>query len=571
MVKNVVSRLNARRFVIASVLVAMTALCALGYAQSKPYGARESKSAIRDFTLKGETSNDSLRRDDKSNKSTSAEYDELLAKNSQGVQTRYPAIVKVVGRCSMKESEDGLQKIPFFYGSGVYVAEYENWGIVVTNWHVVSESDVSIDVCFPSGSEPARVILRDRKWDFAALVVKKPQGITPMPLALAVPKVGETLWTAGYGPSSGLNDFKIQAGTLTNYVSLDVPLEDLPKEAREQYEAKWGNIAKKPRAPLYETASIKIGVRKGDSGGPVLNRYGEVAGMLWGSDGECTMSTSSVRMQVFVTQAIRYAARLRANKEIDSRVTGESIDDVLPWDVDQNYPDAFMTDLPMTDAVRYEGVFPASTTPIYAPGNGVDSARALFDLEQEAAIKHVQIVANDYWKERKNGLPPSPPIFSPTFVVQQRQVKSERPELINEKSFANLNAATMATVQKERALINSNREMLIADNSDMQARLTPSSMVSRSMEEPAMLAKNDHVIESFSKGLNAAKEPPVADVAPIDPPNKPETQDDRQTAPPPTPLKLSKLQTYGVVCALFCLFYFAVRTMRPVERRELEN
>ena len=85
----------------------------------------------------------------------------------------------------MKEDEKGEQRMTAYYGTGVFVAEYENWGIVLTNWHVVSEADVSIEVRFPSGDDQARVLLCDMKWDIAALLIKKPQGVSPMPLSLA--------------------------------------------------------------------------------------------------------------------------------------------------------------------------------------------------------------------------------------------------------------------------------------------------------------------------------------------------------------------------------------------------
>ncbi|MBQ9371159.1 MAG: trypsin-like peptidase domain-containing protein [Thermoguttaceae bacterium] len=487
-----------------------------------------------------------------------SEHDELLAKNSSGVQTRYPAIVKVVSHCSLKEDEKGEQKAPMYYGTGVFVAEYENWGIVLTNWHVVSEADVSIEVRFPSGDDQARVLLCDMKWDIAALLIKKPQGVSPMPLSLAAPKVGETLWTAGYGPSNGLTDFQIQSGVMTNYVSLDIPVEDLPEEAREQYLQKQGGNGELKRDPLYETASIKVGVRQGDSGGPVLNRYGEVAGLLWGSDGEYTMSTSSVRLQTFVTQSVRFAARLRANKTLDSRATGESIDDLLPWVPTQVYPEAFLTDLPMTDAVRYEGVFPSSTTPLYVPGNGVDSARALFDLEQKAAIKHVQIVANDYWRTRPNGLPPSPPIFSPTFVVQQRQVKRERPELINEKTFDKLNSATMASVERERRFISSEK-LIAGDVPTMRAQLKRSSMIS----EPKALASSG-ARSIFAEGAAEPDPEPGADVGPERSSAQPKASGSSEGVVATVPArKFTKLQAYGIICALFSLFYFSVRSMRP--------
>ena len=74
---------------------------------------------------------------------------EQLALNEDGVQTRYPSVAKIVGKSRPKHGEarlkngeeEGVVTVPLYYGSGFYAAQYASWGIVLTNWHVVSEVD----------------------------------------------------------------------------------------------------------------------------------------------------------------------------------------------------------------------------------------------------------------------------------------------------------------------------------------------------------------------------------------------------------------------------------------------
>ena len=451
---------------------------------------------------------------------------DVLGKNVFGVQTRYPAIAKIIGRTTATDREDGKQSIPLYYGTGAYVAEYGAWGIVVTNWHVVSEANESIDVIFPSGSTPARIILKDSKWDLAALLVRKPTNVSPLPISLDVPKIGETLWATGYGPSGGLSEFRILPGRLANYVSLEVPKESLPESERA--------LAKsEPTKPLYETLSIDVGVRRGDSGGPILNRYGEVSGVLWGSDGSCTMATNGVRLQTFVTQAVRGAARLRARKMLDSQKNGSSPDDVVPWDPDRNYPDALMSDLPMVDAVLIEGVFPSSTRPLYYPGNGVDAPQALRRLDKSVALKRVRDVAQEYWKNSPIQLPPSPPIFSPTFVVQQRQTNQDRPELIENASFDELDKVAMNNVLKEQEIVLTR---------SLDSRAPHWSEASFEKEDDA---QDEERADASSKYATASTSPNVAERA-------------DQTAPERS---LSTYEAYGVACSFIFVFYFAARCL----------
>lgn len=368
---------------------------------------------------------------------------EQLALNEDGVQTRYPSVAKIVGKSRPKHGEarpkngeeEGVVTVPLYYGSGFYAAQYASWGIVLTNWHVVSEVDSSIDVVFPSGTYPGRVVLLDDLWDLAAIIIPKPQDLIPLPISRQMPKKGknERLWTAGYGPEEGLADFKIQEGKFVDYVALGAP-DETGNDG--QYDVD---------SLLYETMMIDVGVRSGDSGGPIFNEYGEVAGCLWGSDQVNSMGTPCGRLQLFLMLAIEEAAKLRAKKLVLAE-PGDDPARVDDWDAsDLRYPrvDEETKATAIERALPMATLYPTSDKPVYASGNGVDTPEALRALGADA-IEHVKNVKNAFWRAQKPGaLPPSPPIYSPSFVGMQFLRQADLPELTTQDSFLALDSDAM--------------------------------------------------------------------------------------------------------------------------------
>ncbi len=156
----------------------------------------------------------------------------------------HPAVVRVV-----VPERDGTA-----YGSGALVALSESTGLVVTNWHVVRDAAGPITVLFPGGfHSPASVLRTDRDWDLAALAVWRPN-VAPIALSSAAPRPGDVLTIAGYGSGS----YRAVAGRCTQYVS---PGNNQP----------------------FEMVELAAPARNGDSGGPILNERGELAGVLFGS------------------------------------------------------------------------------------------------------------------------------------------------------------------------------------------------------------------------------------------------------------------------------------------------
>jgi len=140
------------------------------------------------------------------------------------------------------------------YGSGTLVAVNESSGLVLTNWHVVRDAAGPIVVYFPDGFRSGAYLLRvDRDWDLAALAIRRPN-VQPIAVASQAPQPGEELTIAGYGSGS----YRAVTGVVTQYVS---PGGNQP----------------------YEMIELSAPARNGDSGGPIFNRRGELAGTLFGS------------------------------------------------------------------------------------------------------------------------------------------------------------------------------------------------------------------------------------------------------------------------------------------------
>jgi len=195
------------------------------------------------------------------------------AQSAQAVQSPNPAIVRIVA-----PERDGAS-----YGSGTLVAVNDTYGLVVTNWHVVRDAAAPIWVLFPNGFRSAAAILKiDRDWDLAALAVWRPN-VEPLPLATQPPQPGERLTIAGYGNGW----FRAVSGQCTQYVS---PGGNHP----------------------FEMIELSAPARNGDSGGPILNDRGEIAGVLFGSAFGQTTGSYCGRLRYFLTSVADDFQRLPA-------------------------------------------------------------------------------------------------------------------------------------------------------------------------------------------------------------------------------------------------------------------
>jgi len=153
-------------------------------------------------------------------------------------------------------------------GSGVVI----EGGNVLTAWHVVRGNRDRIVVHFQDGSNTsARVVASSDAWDLALLECEKVASVAAK--LASEPTVKESLTIAGYGPH--------------------------PSTWRESSGRIVGR-ARPSREHAMDHIIISTPARQGDSGGPVFNADGHVAGILWGSEGSRTYATHSGRIRAWL-------------------------------------------------------------------------------------------------------------------------------------------------------------------------------------------------------------------------------------------------------------------------------
>ena len=195
-------------------------------------------------------------------------------------QIPHPAVARII-----VPERDGTS-----LGSGTLVDVTGDYGLVITNWHVVSDGSGVITVVFPDGFRTAAQLIKvDRTWDLAALAVWKPHA-TPVPLASTPPRPGEPLTIAGYG--SG--DYRAAAGRCTQYVAPD---------------------SNQP----FEMVELDTAARQGDSGGPIFNSRGELAGVLFGAGHGTTSGSYCGRVRGFLESVLPSGDTVADNTSIAQR------------------------------------------------------------------------------------------------------------------------------------------------------------------------------------------------------------------------------------------------------------
>jgi hypothetical protein len=161
------------------------------------------------------------------------------------------------------------------YGSGTLVYTNEAYGLVVTNWHVVNEAAGPISVHFPDGFYSLGSVQDvDRDWDLALVAIRKPNA-APVPLADRAPQPGEMLTIAGYGSGQ----YRAASGVCTQYVA---PGLQFP----------------------YEMVEVAVSARQGDSGGPIFNSRGQLAGVLFGEGDGRTSGSYCGRVRWFLSRIV---------------------------------------------------------------------------------------------------------------------------------------------------------------------------------------------------------------------------------------------------------------------------
>jgi hypothetical protein len=207
--------------------------------------------------------------------------------NTAGNPNIHPAVARIVA-----PGEGSIS-----YGSGTLVHVAGDYGIVMTNWHVVNEATGPISVHFPDGFYSLATVQNvDKDWDLAALAIRRPNA-APVPLASEPPRPGEMLTIAGYGSGT----YRSASGACTQYVA---PGLEFP----------------------YEMVEVAVSARQGDSGGPIFNARGELAGVLFGEGHGRTSGSYCGRVRWFLTSVTPRvpAAIAQAQQAPQSQVTPQA-------------------------------------------------------------------------------------------------------------------------------------------------------------------------------------------------------------------------------------------------------
>ena len=178
------------------------------------------------------------------------------------VSTRpHPAVCRII-----VPNHDGTS-----FGTGTLVDARGKHGLVLTNWHVVNEASGPIEVVFPDGTRsPGHVHKVDKDWDLAALAVYRPSA-NPVTISQQVPKEGDPLTIAGYGQG----DYRAVTGRCTQFLA---PSDKQP----------------------FDILELGAAARQGDSGGPIFNARGELAGVLFGEGDGRTCGSHCGRVSRFL-------------------------------------------------------------------------------------------------------------------------------------------------------------------------------------------------------------------------------------------------------------------------------
>lgn len=175
------------------------------------------------------------------------------------------------------------------FGSGTLIDARDQFGLVVTNWHVVRDGTGDVEVIFPDGfRSKARALKVDRDWDLAALVIWRPPA-HPVPIAAVAPQPGDQLTICGYGQGQ----YRVATGRCTQYYA---PKLELPQHMVE----------------------LDVEARQGDSGGPIFNDHGELAGVLFGAGGGTTLGSFGGRVGSFLATLAPDIGRAADNALVQS-------------------------------------------------------------------------------------------------------------------------------------------------------------------------------------------------------------------------------------------------------------
>ena len=206
---------------------------------------------------------------------------------NQGVATKqqnpHPAVVRIVA------NEGNTTSL----GSGTLIHVTQDFGLVITNWHVVRGAKGPVEVIFPDGFRSGGTVMKlDDSWDLAAVGIWRPK-VAPVRLAGQAPVRGDWLSIAGYGGGR----YRAASGQCTQYVA---PGKNQP----------------------FEMVELSTEARQGDSGGPIFNADGELAGVLLGAKRGHTVGSVCSRVGHFLTDVAATLQREQSQRIVKNERQG---------------------------------------------------------------------------------------------------------------------------------------------------------------------------------------------------------------------------------------------------------
>jgi hypothetical protein len=162
-------------------------------------------------------------------------------------------------------------------GTGTLVCVGADYGAVITCAHLFREGAGQITVTFRDGKTfSGELAAQDPAGELAIVKITPRPEIPIVRIAADHPQQGERLTFGGYGPDGRYREV---TGVLNGY--------------------------RGTAGGGHQTLEVQGSARQGDSGGPIFNAQGELAGVLWGTDGSTTVGSYNGRICQF-TQVDRY-------------------------------------------------------------------------------------------------------------------------------------------------------------------------------------------------------------------------------------------------------------------------
>jgi S1-C subfamily serine protease len=151
------------------------------------------------------------------------------------------------------------------YALGALVHLDSDCGIVATAAHTFRPPRGLIRIIYgPHEVRPATLAGIDENWDVAFLKTARPTATAAFKVSLRVPRAGDPLTAYGFGSGEQIHGAR---GRFLRY-------------------------AHTTRVADNDMFEVSGAVREGDSGGPIVDRDGDLVGIVWGTDVGCCVAAS---------------------------------------------------------------------------------------------------------------------------------------------------------------------------------------------------------------------------------------------------------------------------------------